>query len=130
MRRAVIIAASVIAAALPVPTADAGSWNATHSVFCDYWQQQNLGGAVVQCFDGAHQANGGYWAADLSRHGRASTGYIHPLAGNYVKLPPKNWQTLPGGGVKCRRGPGAVLVQCRNSSGHGFRFKAGGHSTF
>lgn len=130
MRRALLIATSVVAVTAPLAKADGGSWNAGHRVFCDYWQQQNLGGAVVQCFDGAHQVNGGYWAADLSRRGRTSTGNIHPLAGKRVKLPPKNWDTLPGGGVKCRRGPGAVLVQCRNSSGHGFRFKANGHSTY
>jgi hypothetical protein len=130
MRRAIIIVTTMFAVVVPVATANGGSWNATHHVLCDYWQQQSLGGAVIQCFDGSRQVNGGYWAADLSRHGRPSTGYIHPLPGHRIKLPPRNWKTLPGGGVKCRRGPGGVLVQCRNNSGHGFRFRASGHGTF
>lgn len=127
MKKLIVMAAlaAISCSGVAAATANGGSWNASHNVLCDYWRQPNLG-AVVQCYDGSA------WAADLSSRGRVLTGYIHPLRPPiHARRPPDRWYTLLGGGVQCRRGPAAsVLVQCRNSSHHGFQFKVHGHRTY
>jgi hypothetical protein len=93
-------------------------WNAGHSIQCD---AANYSDPSVEC--GGYVTHGKVLLFTLGVTADVS---LQRLAGNadegFHPRPPARW-TAVSGRLECRRGPGKILVQCRNAH-HKFSLRA------
>lgn len=105
-----------------VAGASAGFWNVGHEIQCTH---TSVEGGFVDC--------AGYF-----KDGKLLTFQLRPTGPVRVRrtignedegthpLPPAHWSTIVPG-LQCRRGPGSILVQCRNAH-HGFVLRRHRHT--
>ena len=90
-----------------------GDWNAGHGIFCVYYNNANGSAAACTGYTDSHHRSENFL---LEGQQTLQTGRAIGQPPDATQRPPAHWQHITAG-LQCRRGPGMILVQCRDRHG-------------